>query len=180
MAESKNTVQFTIILYGIVASIPLFRITDDLNLRNMMLLFSFFVLATDWMEYQLSVDDVTLDADNKVIMFALDMIIIIIFTFLTVIKPAQLTIYFGIVGLFVLFQAIWDYILLGSSHQGVLTMADLELFFLYSLLILIYYFYDFQNIYLFIFGSMLFIGWKMFVWVDIYNSAKENETIPDL
>lgn len=180
MSNPSNKVEFTVVLYGIVASIPLVKLTDSFNLYNGMLLFAFFVLASDWMEYQLSVENVSYTTEKQISMFALDLAILITWTFSTVLQPQQLQTYFVIIGLFVLLQYTWDHVLLESSSQGLFISANLELVILYGFLLIINLKYTIPQLYLFAVGGLLFVGWKLFIWIDIFKSAQANESIPDI
>lgn len=177
MTESENTVQFTVILYGIVASIALFRITNEVSLRNGMLLFAFFILATDWIEYQLSVENVSTSVDNQLLMFALDMAILVVWTVLTVLRPLQLPVYLLVVGVFVLLQGAWDSLLLTSSHRGVVGPVNVELPAVYAILLAVHWYYSIPRPVLFGIGVVAFVGWKFLAWTELYTEAKQAESI---
>ncbi|AZH26528.1 hypothetical protein [Haloplanus aerogenes] len=170
MADSDG-IEFTVILYGIVASNALFRVSYSLDLGNAMLVFAFLILAADWVEYQLSVAAVPSTIESTLAQFGLDMLILIVWTFLPVVPSDQVAVYVGIVAAFVALQGTWDR-LLTETGGGDATRANWALAGTYGVLLLAHWWLGLPRHLLFATSVGLFVGVKGFGWRALYRDAK--------
>jgi len=176
MAESSPGIEFTVILYGVVASNALFRLTPEATLRNAMLLFAFGVLATDWAEYRLSAAAVPDTLDANLLQFGLDMLILVVWAFLPVIPAAALPTYVAVVAVLVALQGAWDAALLETAGRGVYARAEWELVAAYGALLAADAVAPFPRYLLFSGAVGLFLGLKGLAWLRLYRLAKRTGT----
>jgi hypothetical protein len=176
MAESSSGIEFTGVLYGVVASNALFRLTPEVDLRNAMLLFAFGILAADWVEYRLSATAVPDTVDADLCQFGLDMLILIVWAFLPVLPATALRTFLGVVAVFVALQGVWDARLLGvTPAHGIRTRAEWELVAGYGILLGASLLVPFPRFLLFVAGVALFVCLKGLVWRALYRRAKREE-----
>lgn len=180
MADSETGIEFTVILYGIVASNALFRLSSDITLRTGMLLFAFLILATDWVEYQLSVESVSDSVDHYLLEFGLDITILVVWTFLTVLPASALPTYITVVAAVVGLQGLWDRLLTDKYHSGFLTQNNVELVALYGILSVLNTAVTISHRHLFLTTVLLFLLWKSLAWKELYQDAKQAESTPGI
>ncbi|WP_049934781.1 hypothetical protein [Haloplanus natans] len=175
MADSSPDIEFTTILYGVVASNALFRLTPAVDIRNAMLLFAFGILAADWFEYRLSAAAVpdTVGADLR--QFGLDMLILVVWAFLPVLPATALPTYLAVVAVFVVLQGVWDAALLETPPtRGIHTRAEWELAVGYGALLGASVLVPVSRPALFVAGVALFLGPKGLAWRTLYRRAKRD------
>jgi len=170
MADSDG-IEFTAILYGIVASNALFRVSYGIDLRNAMLVFAFLILAADWVEYRLSVAAVPSTIESVLAQFGLDVLILIVWTFLPVVPPDGVAVYVGIVAAFVALQGTWDRLLI-ETGGGDAMRANWVLVGAYGVLLVTHWWLSLSRPLLFAASVGLFVGVKGFGWRALYRDAK--------
>jgi len=170
MTDSDG-IEFTAILYGIVASNALFRVSYGVDLGNAMLVFAFLILAADWVEYRLSVAAVPSTIDATLAQFGLDVLVLIVWTFLPVVPPERVAVYVGIVAVFVALQGVWDR-LLTDAGGGKATRANWALVGAYCGLLLGHWWLTLSPTLLFATSVVLFVGVKSVGWRALYADAK--------
>jgi riboflavin transporter FmnP len=163
-------IEFTVILYGIVASNALFRVSYGVDLGNAMLVFAFLILAADWVEYQLSVTEVPSTVGATLTQFGFDVLVLIVWTFLPLVPPTEMTVYVGIVAAFVALQAAWDRLVMGASRTA--TRANAALAGAYGALLLVHGMIVVPRSLLFAATVALFVGVKAVGWRSLYRDAK--------
>lgn len=176
MAESSSGIEFTGVLYGVVASNALFRLTPAVDLRNAMLLFAFGILAADWAEYRLSTVSIPDTLDTRLRQFGLDMLILVVWAFLPVVPATALPTYVGVVAAFVTLQGVWDAVLSGTTGRGVLVRAEWELAAAYGALLVVDGVAPLPSGLLFAVTVGLFLGLKAPVWLRLYRRTRRTET----
>jgi hypothetical protein len=172
MADSAPGIEFTTILYGIAASNALFRISYEVGLRTLMLLFAFILLATDWLEYRLSVDAVPDTVDARLRQFGLDMLILVVWTLLTVIPATAVPAYVAVVAAVVGLQGLWDVLLLESPSPGVFVRAEWVFPVACGALLVGDALVRVRHSLLFVAVAVLFVGLKTLTWRTLYRRAK--------
>lgn len=175
MFDSGAEPEFTGILYGIVASNALFRLSYDLGLRNWMLLFAFFVLATDWAEYRVSVHSPPETVERYVLQFGLDILVLVVWTVLTIVPPVDVHVFLAVAGAFVLLQGVWDRLLNDSRLQGVRVLHNIEIAAFLVLLAVVGATYGIDGYVLLAVGVLGFLGWKGHAWRQIYADIRNRE-----
>lgn len=175
MSERGTEVTFTNVLYGIVASNALFRLSFDLGLRNAMLLFAFFVLAMDWVEYHVATADVEGGVDASLQQFGLDMTVLVAWSFLTVTPVARMDVYLALLGVFVFLQGVWDRLLLGARLPELLRGAEWQLAAAFAVLVAVPLVVEVRPGVLFGAGVVLFVARKAVRWRTLYVEAKRTD-----
>lgn len=115
--EGATEVEFTLILYGVVVANAIYQLTFAVELRNFMLGFAFLVIVGDWIEYQIEKADTTGSTGEYILMFVLDVAILIVWYFLTIISPADFEWFLAIAAVFFFLQALWDLAILGLRSE---------------------------------------------------------------
>lgn len=127
MSNRHLDIGFTEILYGVVVANAIYELTFEVHLRNYMLVLALAFILTDWIEYQIATVDAGGTAQNYVIAFVLDVVILVIWYLLTILSAAQLEWYVAIAGVFFLLQGVWDRLLLGVTGTELLRQASVQL-----------------------------------------------------
>jgi hypothetical protein len=105
-------VGFTEVLYGVVVANGIYQLSLDVSLRTVMLLFALVVILGDWVEYQVSVEKIPDTARNYALAFVLDVVILVVWYYLTIVPSSELPLFFGFLAAFFFLQAVWDALLL--------------------------------------------------------------------
>lgn len=173
MSDAQDAIGFTVVLYGVVASNALFRLPYDASLRTGMLLFAFLVLASDWIEYQVSVDDLGSDPGETLLAFGLDVLILVVWTYLTIVPPGDIPVFTGVLAVFVFIQWLSDLLLYGRVESGLLGQAELELPVSLGILLVIDRVVPLPGIVLFGTTVIAFLAYKYRTWQLLYEMTED-------
>ncbi len=114
--DNKNTfsrkLSFTDILYGVVISIAITRVSLKFNTQNYMLLIALLILIDDWLDYHISLsfEIKSMNAKMFLLTFAIDISILLVWNLSTIAKPEQLTIYFFLLSIFYILALVWNFV----------------------------------------------------------------------
>lgn len=180
MSERTPSLEFTGILYGIVASNALFRLSYALSLRNAMLLFAFFVLATDWAEYRVSATEVPETAWHRLLQFALEVVLLVVWTVLTIVPERDVPVFVAVVGVFVLLQGLWDRLLYDEAFRGTLLGANTETALACLGLAALTLVVPLGRATLLVLTILLFLALKQRVWRRMYADLADSDAAPRL
>jgi|APHM01.1.fsa_nt_gi hypothetical protein len=168
--EGATEVEFTLILYGVVVANAIYQLTFEVAVRNFMLGFAFLVILGDWIEYQIAKEDTTGSTVEYILMFVLDVVILIVWYFLTIISPADFEWFLAIASVFFFLQALWDFTILNLRSE-LLWRPALHLGVFFSLLAVIQSAYSFPPQYALIVAFVAFVGRKSPHWYRLLSES---------
>lgn len=171
--EDGLNVVFTDVLYGVVVANGIYQLTLDVTLRTMMLLFALVVILGDWVEYQVSVETVPDTARNYALALVLDVVILVVWYFLTILPSSDLSLFFGFLAAFFFLQAVWDALLLELPALQLLRQGHVQLVAPFVVLGAAAEALDQFQVALLAIGFVLFVFRKTFVWQDLLQENPE-------
>ncbi len=155
---------FTEVLYGVVVANAIYQLEFALVFRNYMLLLAFAFILGDWIEYQISLGEVPSGTSNYVAAFVLDVVILIVWYFLTIIPASELDWFFVIAGVFFLLQASWDWLLLGLHLRALVSKPHLQLTAVFVGFAVLYRYTTLEPIILLVAAAIAFLARKFPRW----------------
>lgn len=168
--EGATEVEFTLILYGVVVANAIYELTFAVELRNFMLGFAFLVILGDWIEYQIEKKDTTGSTADYALMFVLDVAILIVWYFLTIIPPADFEWFLAVAAVFFFLQALWDFSVL-KIQSDLLWRPALHLGVFFSLLAVVQSAYTLSPQYVLLVAFVGFVGRKSPHWYRLLSTS---------
>lgn len=180
MSSPEPSLDFTVILYSVVASSALTRLTFSVELRNFMLLFAFGVLATDWVEYQMSVSRENEAIDGALLQFGLDMSVLVVWTILTLVPAGRMPLFTLSLCAFVFLQGVWDRYQYEHTHKIFAVEGNWELAAVLLIFGLVAILVEIQPAVSLVITATLFLALKQSIWRKIYTETKSKDVVPTL
>lgn len=171
-AESLQ-IGFTEVLYGVVVANAIYQLEFELVFRNFMLLLAFTIILGDWIEYQIALGDVPGTTSNYVVAFVFDVVILVVWYFLTIVPASALDWFFIIASAFFLLQATWDWFLLELDIRGLITKSHLQLTVVFLVFAVSYRQTSVEPTILFVAAAMVFLTRKFPEWRALVQKSPE-------
>jgi len=149
--DNKNTfsrkLSFTDILYGVVISIAITRISLRFSTKNYMLLIALLILIDDWLDYHISIsfEIESMNARMFLLTFVIDISILLVWNLSTIAKPEQLTIYLFLLSIFYILALVWNFVTKITPIKRFFKDSYFYLAIIFSAEALIYAKYHFQD-----------------------------------
>jgi hypothetical protein len=118
--ETNRRITFTEILYSVVIATALSKLSFDISLRNVMLLFAVLILLSDWVEYIAGIEAIE-ESVSGVRIFAADMLVLLVWNTIVIIPSEEFFWYPAFLGVFFMSQQVWEVIADRYSPVGLLT-----------------------------------------------------------
>ena len=180
--ENKNAfsrkLSFTDILYGVVISIAITRISLKLNTQNYMLLIALLILIDDWLDYHISLsfEIKSMDAKTFLLTFIIDVSMLLVWNLSAITKPEQLTTYFFLLSIFYTLALAWNLVTKITTIKGLFKDSYSYLIIVFLAEVLIHTKYYFQN------GNIILLSYSMIAllilrfsrWNKLYKDISEH------
>ncbi len=180
--EDKNTfsrkLSFTDILYGVVISIAITRISLKFNAQNYMLLIALLILIDDWLDYHISLSFEIKSMNTKMFLltFIIDVSILLVWNLSAITKPEQLTTYFFLLSVFYTLALVWNFVTKITTIKGFLkdSYFYLIIVFLAEAAIHTKYYFQNANIILLSYSIIALLILRFSRWNKIYKDISEH------
>lgn len=174
MSDTESLqIGFTELLYGVVIANVIDQLEFGLVLRNYMILLAFVFILADWIEYQIAVEEVPKERSNYIVAFVLDVVILIVWYYLTIVPVSALDWFFAIAGGFFFLQATWDWFLMDMELRSLVTKPQLQLTAVFILFSALHRYVAVESTILLATATIAFLVLKLPEWRAILRNSPE-------
>ena len=153
-------IEFTDILYGVVISIVITKLSLNLSTKNFMLAFALLIIFDDWLTYHIDISSVKLSAKGYFLGYIFDISVLLCWYFITIVTPSKMSLFLLFVVLFFLICVIWSLIFRISDLKSLHIRSDFQLFVIYLLVLVL-------STYLLQLSANLLIGLCTFIFIIV-------------
>ncbi len=178
--ENKNAfsrkLSFTDILYGVVISIAITRISLKFNIQNYMLLIALLILIDDWLDYHISLsfEIKSMNAKMFLLTFIIDVSMLLVWNLSAITKPGQLTTYFFLLSIFYTLALAWNFVTKITTMLFKDSYFYLIIVFLVEALIHTKYYFQNANIILLSYSMIALLILRFSRWNKLYKDISEH------
>ncbi len=130
-------IEFTDILYAVVISSAITRLSLNCTTKNLMLIFALLIVFYDWLAYHIEISSVKLSAKRYFLGYIFDISILLCWYLITIVSPDRMSLFFLFVVVFFFICVVWGLIFRISDFRGLYKRSDFQLFVIYLLVLLI-------------------------------------------
>lgn len=171
--DRRLDIGFTQVLYGVVVANSIYQLELGLSFRNLMLLLTLAFILGDWIEYQISRQEVSQTTSNYVLAFVLDVVILVVWYLITIVPASELELFFAIAAVFFLLQATWDRLILGLDLQTLFSKPHFQLGVIFTLIAALQMYTALRSEVLFATAALLFFLRKAPEWRSLVRKSPE-------
>ena len=114
MQKRTLKIEFTDILYGVVISNAISKLTLRFTMEDFMRLFALFIIFDDWIDYHITTSLVEQSPNKYLVGYVFDILILITWYYVTITPSSQIGLYVFFIILFFFFSGVWDTIMLNN------------------------------------------------------------------
>ena len=171
--EKKESlkIEFTDILYAVVISIAISKLSLRFSFQNFMLLFALLIIFDDWLDYHIGVLHVRRSPQKYFIGYILDILILLTWYFITITPPSKIELYLSFIIAFFFLAGIWDIFISRVKIKNIFESSYFQLSIIYSILLVIYFIFSFQRGLLLGISIAIFIILRIPSWRNLLKEA---------
>jgi len=157
---SHLKIEFTDILYAVVISIAITKLSLNFSTKNFMLAFALLIIFDDWLAYHIDISSVKLSAERYFLGYIFDISVLLCWYLITIVTPSKMSLFLLFVIIFFLICVIWSLIFRISDLKSLHIRSDFQLFVIYLLVLVI-------STYLLQLSANLLIGLCTFIFIIV-------------